>query len=63
MKKVLPLIICILALIFTSCTKKKSEKLYPVLKYTDNDASYVFINKDNEVKIDKNYDYFLKSFE
>lgn len=63
MKKVLPLIICILALIFTSCTKKKSEKLYPVLKYTDNDASYVFINKDNEVKIDKHYDDVLKAFE
>ena len=44
MKKVLPLIICILALIFTSCTKKKGEKLYPVLKYTDNDASLSLIH-------------------
>lgn len=63
MKKVLPLILLILALVFTSCTMKKSEKLYPVLKYTDNDASYVFINKDNEVKIDKHFEDVLKAFE
>lgn len=63
MKKVLPLILLILALVFTSCTMKKSEKLYPVLKYTDKDASYVFINKDNEVKIDKHFEDVLKAFE
>lgn len=63
MKKVLPLILLILALVFTSCTMKKSEKLYPVLKYTDNDASYVFINKDNELKIDKHFEDVLKAFE
>ncbi|MFR7836357.1 MAG: WG repeat-containing protein, partial [Ezakiella sp.] len=63
MKKVLPLILLILALAFTSCTMKKSEKLYPVLKYTDKDASYVFINKDNEVKIDKHFEDVLKAFE
>ena len=63
MKKVLPLILLILALVFTSCTMKKSEKLYPVLKYTDNDASYVFINKDNELKIDKQFEDVLKAFE
>ena len=62
MKKVLPLILLILALVFTSCTMKKSEKLYPVLKYTDKDASYVFINKDNEVKIDKHFEDVLKAF-
>lgn len=63
MKKVLPLILLILALVFTSCTMKNSEKLYPVLKYTDKDASYVFINKDNEVKIDKHFEDVLKAFE
>lgn len=63
MKKVLPLILLILALVFASCTMKKSEKLYPVLKYTDKDASYVFINKDNEVKIDKHFEDVLKAFE
>lgn len=63
MKKVLPLILLILALVFTSCTMKKSEKLYPVLKYTDKDASYVFINKDNELKIDKHFEDVLKAFE
>lgn len=63
MKKVLPLILLILALVFTSCTMKKSEKLYPVLKYTDNDASYVFINKDNELKIDRHFEDVLKAFE
>lgn len=63
MKKVLPLILLILALVFTSCTMKKSEKLYPVLKYTDNDASYVFINKDNELKLDKHFEDVLKAFE
>ena len=63
MKKVLPLILLILVLVFTSCTMKKSEKLYPVLKYTDKDASYVFINKDNEVKIDKHFEDVLKAFE
>ncbi len=63
MKKVLPLILLILALVFTSCMMKKSEKLYPVLKYTDNDASYVFINKDTELKIDKNFEDVLKAFE
>lgn len=63
MKKVLPLILLILALVFTSCTMKKSEKLYPVLKYTDNDASYVFINKDKELKIDKHFEDVLKAFE
>lgn len=63
MKKVLPLILLVLALVFTSCTMKKSEKLYPVLKYTDNDASYVFINKDNELKIDKHFEDVLKAYE
>lgn len=63
MRKVLPFVIAAVILFFVGCSPSRKDSLYPKLKYDDENAKYVFIDKLGNEKFDKSYDDILKTFE